>query len=330
VTSGFIHTARYGTRDGRRVEGRHTKTWFTGRRTRRDTVEQGSVTCTGASDGRSGWTAYPASGRIRRVDLRERTRKTYPEEVRFVFDRLFSSREPIGEEEVMGVPCRRYAWHEKPPSAGCVRMPEHDVTSLVHAAASFPVVVKSWTSLGTGSDPVELAPGRPVPDDVFREPDGLSEIVPFRLPPGDFLVEFRYERWSDRYGWRSVTTHVFSRKGETIRYSRWGTKTDGRGKKSKLQPREEVLTPEQASMRLWGSRLATPHWPVVKKVREETLLVLKTDVLVPISDAYGGKTHWVADHPVLGTISLKRTDRQETQDSVLEVTNLVTGEGPSR
>ena len=61
----------------------------------------------------------------------------------------------------------------------------------------------------------------------------------------------------------------------------------------------------------------------MKKVGSEPLLGLTADILVPIAEQYGDSRWWVADHPVFGTVTLKKQEKQETQGSITLVTKLV-------
>ncbi|MHC4198963.1 MAG: hypothetical protein ACYSU0_03165 [Planctomycetota bacterium] len=255
--------------------------------------------------------------------------KTYAEGVRRIFERLFSSRTPDGAETFRGLPCHRYSWHEEAARHGRVGEPEQDVTFWVHADPRLPVILKAKRSAGPESEVVEIRLGGPIPDEIFREPEGLTPVVPFRLPSGGLLIELRRERSSDVHGWRSVARESFSKMGDVVVYSREGVSTDSKGKRSKLPSVRKELTPEKASMEISG-RL-TPDLldlSVMKKVGRESFLNLDADILVAVSEAYGDRTWWIADHPVLGTILLKSIAKYETQESVITITTLVAEDKP--
>lgn len=328
VTSGFIHRIIYGRdENGNRVEGRHKKIWFTEHSTRWETIE-GAIVLGVSVDGPTGWVAYPGAGRIRRHP-QGGVHKAYAEGVRRIFERLFSSRTPDGAETLHGLPCHRYSWHEEAAKHGCVGEPEQDVTFWVHADPRLPVILKAKRSAGPESEVVAITLNTPIADEVFREPDGLTPLIPFRLPSGELLIEIRMERFSDVYGWRSVTKESFSRIGDVVVYSREGISTGRKRKRSKLPSVRKKLTPEKASMEISG-RL-TPDLldlSVMKKVGRESLLNLDADILVTVSEAYGDRTWWIADHPVLGTVVLKRIVKYETQESVTAITTLVAEDKP--
>lgn len=318
TTSGFIHTVDYGIdHNGSEVVGRQRKVWFREGSTRRDTIE-GETVLSIQIVGPSSCVAYPGTGRIQHGPQYV----TYPEEARRVFASLFSSRVPVRTETLLGLPCNVYSWHEEAMKSGCMSSPEHDVKYWVHANSALPIIMRYESSTGSGSGVREVVLGDAVGDDVFSEPEGLAEIIPFRLPAGDFVLEIQMDRSSDAHGWRSVVRESYSRNGGVIRYSHEGTSTHGRGARSKLPSVEKELAPQRASQEV-GGRLGTPSWWVMKKVGSEPLLGLTADILVPIAEQYGDSSWWVADHPVFGTVTLKKQEKQETQGSVTVVTKLV-------
>ncbi|MEW6356413.1 MAG: hypothetical protein AB1696_08815 [Planctomycetota bacterium] len=67
-------------------------------------------------------------------------------------------------------------------------------------------------------------------------------------------------------------------------------------------------------------RIGPPFWSMVEKTGQKTFLNMQADVLESMSKAVPKEKWWVADHPVLGTICVKReTSYGEKRSDVTEV-----------
>lgn len=323
--SGYIITSEYAVKDGIAVgQKRSKRIWFRGSDVRVESLVGDEVTEVSVG-GENSWSASPSAVRIMfENQAREPVDKTplpaYPVIVRRNFARVFGNRAPVGKEEIKGLPCWKFAWHEEEVELGDVKSQAQDVMYWVYADEDFPLVLERQSSTGGKQELVEFSLNKPVGSELFLQPKDWPVARGFQLPKRKFVIEFQEERESAQYGWKLNSSDVFEGDGNKVTRTFRQTTTQ-QEKVSHFTPPVETLTYEQARDAIWN-RVQTPEWFRVKKTAQETLLTLKVDVLENIIDGLVPEKFFVADHPLLGTVCLKRVTKMPTDVSTRSIARL--------
>jgi hypothetical protein len=309
--SGVIILERYQTQNGREVEGsriqekivfRVSDTRWESRRADRpaSVIVQSSLS----------WSASADWDRAR--ESRLAARRSYPDEVRAVFARLFAGREPQ-QTTCNGWKCWKYAWHEEARILGDIGSSAQDVRYWVLADAQFPLVLKYESSLGARMETRELRLNAEVPSSLFEKPSELRPLVPFRLPEGEFHVEVKRERISHRYGWKNLSNETYTGSSASSTYSYSSRHTLDTGVTNTFTVPIETLDEDKTKVAL--GRLFHFDFGAGREVRKEKALGLTASVLVARLGPDETLTSWIVDHPKFGTICVKsvRESRDETE-----------------
>src|SRR5258708_4656061 len=143
-THGIILEVRYGVDQKGRVISNSKRTEriiFSGVNTRRETLD-GSKLVSADITGTANWIAYLDAGRIYDQLNNGIKTKSFPQNVRDTFDKVFSKRERTGTGTVLGLPCWIYRWHEPARMAGDVGSGPQDVAYWVYVNKDFPLVLR--------------------------------------------------------------------------------------------------------------------------------------------------------------------------------------------
>jgi hypothetical protein len=259
------------------------------------------------------WMAYPTAGRID-TNLWQRTPvASYPDQVRESYARLTAQHTRVGEETVNGFAGWKYSWHEPERKSGCMLSPAHDETWVFLANTNFPVVLRRQLDDRTIEELVELKLNCPVPLDIFRPPANLKPIRPAQIPLVPFEIVIRTRRQSQQWGWSTDATDTFTSDGQTVTVRHVQTRVNTGGKPSTFGPKEErrPLTPTAVP----ANPFLPPSWGAARKIGTDVILGLPADI---IECSSLGHKYWVVDHPLAGTISLKRVESSDNQQ-VIEV-----------
>lgn len=324
--SGFIHTQSYGTdKDGNvRGQKRQEKVWFKGHNTRRESY-LGDVLATVNVQGKTNWVAFPAAGRIGDVVERESPDcSPYPQQVKAKFGRAFGKREVSEESSINDLACWKYLWHEDARTIGCMRSSARDVAYWVLANPSFPAILRYESSQGGRRELKELKLDIGAPDEVFQPPNELKAMKRMALPEKRLEVEIHTVRASQKYGWTVRTSEALTGDGRGVKYSCKRTKTLSKGTATTLQPSMSDLTYAEAKGQL-ESLLKNPDWGGVAEVKEEEWAGLEADVLENIIHGLPGWKYWVVDHPVLGTICVRKECLDDNEFNQTKVTRIIIG-----
>ena len=324
-TSGIIVTSEYGTKEGVAVgQKRGKRIWFQGANVRIENLIGDDVTEVTVG-GENSWSASPSAERI----LFENTPRdandkaplsTYPEIVRRNFARIFGKLTPVSKEDIKGLPCWKYQWHEDELDLGDIKSAAQDVTHWVYADEQFPMLLARKSSSGGIQKLMEFRLNENIAPELFVQPKNWPIARDFQLPKRPFLIEFQEERESLQYGWKLHSSDIFEGDGEKITRTFKQATTQNNETKDFMPPLE-ILTYEQARDAIWN-RLQTPEWYGVKKTGEEQIFNLKIDVLEKIIEGLAPEKFFVADHVLLGTICLKQITKMPTDDSTRHVTRL--------
>ena len=324
-SSGYIQTVSFGVnKAGKRVgQKEFRRVWFQGRNTRTETLTGQQLTRISVT-GDSFWVAAPAAGRLTYVSETYRERLSYPEQVRRTFAQAFAKRVVSRKATVKGFPCWKYSWHEKAHFSGHIGSLAYDVTVWVYANKEFPVVLRYETSQGSRTELVDFKLNPPVSAAIFKKPTGLGSVVPFAAPQGKFVIAFETKSISTQYGWKKHEYDVFSGDGKQVTVTHRTVSTSANGEISTFAPPPEILDHKRGAMELWR-RLQTPYWHSVKKIGRERLLSLPADILEKAIDSPPEEKSWVVDHPILGTVSLRRVTRYPGNETTFVVTRIQLG-----
>jgi len=317
--SGFIHRVTYklDEKGVRTAVPQDYKTWFTKSNTRKETCQHGEVTAIYVT-GEHWWNAYPRIKRLERYSPPPWGFRSFREEVSFFAKRL-ANREPVAEEMLTGFPCRKFSWHDPGQTSGCIRIPAHDVTCWAYANDDFPIALRYESTFGLSSEISQMKLDCEVPAELFEAPGDLRLIRPLRIPTRDFTIEITERRSSSEYGWREQTRHQFVGKGKTVHYALDKTTVSSRAEES-VRSSEKELSVEEALAQLAGL-LRSPYWAGVVKAAQASSNGKIVDIYVPDSMRRAlEEKYWVLDHPDLGTITIKRTEK--TQNHVIEVNRI--------
>lgn len=319
-TSGYIATVEYGVnQEGQTVgQKRAKRIWFQGSNVRiENLIGDDLVEVTVGGD--NSWSAAPAVGRML-VENQPRDPKdhtllpTYPETIRRSFARFFNKKPQVGEEDIKGVPSWKYSWHEEALDLGDVKSAAQDVSYWVNANEQFPFVLARQSSTGGRQDLIELRLNVPVAPKLFLPPKDLVTSWPFQLPRGKFLIEFQEKRESAQYGWKLQSSDLFEGNGEKVTRTYRQNTTNKQGKVDNFAPPVETLSYMQAGSAI-ENRLQLPDWMFSKRTGRDTLLNLPTDTIENVIAELPKEKAWVTDHPLLGTICLRRITEMPTDTS---------------
>jgi hypothetical protein len=322
--TGYVCTESYNVgKEGKKSPvPQRSKTWFNETNTRRETYQDDELTAIDV-DGERRWDAYPRIGRLQRFGPSPFGFRSFLAQTTFGAKRL-EGKKPVGEEELLGFKCRKFAWHDPGTKGGCMEIPEHDVTCWAYADEGFPIFLRYESTVGLSSEVSAMTLDCPVPAKLFEEPPGLRPVSPIAVPKGDFAVEITEKRWSDQYGWSEATTHRLTREGGTLRYSSDSTGTSPHGTRS-TRREKQALTEEKALAEL-SRYFRQPYWPGVVREAQATWQGMGADVLVydsfrrTLRDKY-----WVVDHPDFGTITVKHINEYPTQTQITETARITIG-----
>lgn len=326
-TSGYIVTSEFAVNEAGKPVGqkRSKKIWFQGANVRIENLIGDEITEVTVS-GENSWSAAPAAQRILfenqpRLATDKAPLLTYPEIVRRSFARFFGKRTPIGKEKINGLECWKYMWHEDEFIAGDIGLPAQDVTYWVYADEQFPFVVAHQSSLGGKQELVEFRQNEAVNNDFFIQPKNWPVTRGFQLPQRKFVIEFQEDRQSAQYGWKVHSRDLWEGDGQNITRTYTQTTTEKDGRVLPFSPPVETLSYVQASNAI-TNRLQTPEWFTTKQIGSENLLGFPVQVLHNIIEGLVPEKYFVTDHPLLGTICLKRITVMPTDESARGVTRL--------
>jgi hypothetical protein len=247
------------------------------------------------------------------------TRRSYPEEVRAVYERLFAKREPK-QLTWQGWKCWKYEWREPPRIVGDIGSSAEDVSYWVLADPQFPLVLRFESSLGARIETRELRLNTPVPDSLFAKPAELKPLVPFSMPEGSFEVEVRRERVSHRYGWRNVSKETFAGNGASSTRTYSSVHTLDTGVTNRFTAPVEWF--DEAKTKVEFGRLFQFDFGAGSEVRREKILGLNAPVLEATQGPDETLTSWIVDHPALGTICAKSVRKSGNETETMEVTHI--------
>ncbi|MDQ3812663.1 MAG: hypothetical protein M3347_01775 [Armatimonadota bacterium] len=296
-SSGIIHTADT---SGERSE----RILFSGLNTRQETYIGKHLTrviVTGAQS----WVAYPAAGRI---DDYPQDGKPQPYPAQVQQGLAFFERHSRPTKALFkGFPCWKYAWHEPERQVGCVGSSAHDVAYWVYANPQFPATLKYQPSIGAGDELLSLQLNCPIAQHLFERPKGLLPIRSFSLPQAPFSIECQSSRVSTQYGWKENSTETFKWDRRTLTRTYTSTTIHEDGSKTTFRPKAETFDQKKGYWEVWGRMASPDSWFTLRKVGHESLLGLSADVLEDlVLSPNPTEKYWVVNHPVLGTICLRK------------------------
>ena len=325
--SGFIHTAQYGVDKQGKLRGtkRYERVWFQGKQTRTDLFIGDTLTFIQVHGPRC-WIGYPAAGWSQACGKHAED-APYPAEVRRKFDLIFSSRPVRKTTTVNGISCWLYTWHQPAVQAGCIGSCADDVSYWVRADSRFPEVLRFEAGAGGRRDTLAFHLNRPAPEGVFEQPKGWKPILPFRAPEGPYLISWTIERSSNQYGWTSVEHD--SHRSDGTDATRTYTSTTKYPDKvaSTFSPPDERRRAAEVGPELYRA-MQHPTWFVVRKIGEERVLGLPCDILERIPEGVGpdsslpSERHWVTNHPLMGTVTLRRETHSREERNTFSVTRI--------
>ena len=326
--SGFIHTMSYGVDKNDKVRGqrRETRIWFRGSDLRREGFI-GKHLVTLSLRGKHSWYAYPAAGRFAAPMHREATKrpKSYPEDVQETFRKVFGSRTRVEKTDINGLPAWRYAWRQEGKKMGCIRISAMDVSYWVHASPTFPTILRYESSQGGRKELVEMKMDCEVPDDLFSQPGNLKAIKPMELPQKKLYAEVETFRKSYKYGWSVQTSQTLRGDGETVLHSHVSRKVDSNGRRTTFEPEKPDLAHADAKA-LLESWLRLPDWYAAAKERGTTWSGLKADVIANVVSGLPDTKWCVVDHPVLGTVCVRKETSGGHDVSTMRVSRITVGD----
>jgi hypothetical protein len=324
--SGYIATSEYGVNDKGEATGqkRGKRIWFQGANVRIENLIGDDVTDVTVG-GENSWSAAPAAGRILfenqpRAANDNAPLATYPEVIRRNFTRIFAKRERVGQENINNFPCWKYSWHEDEVEIGDIKSAAQDVTYWVYADETFPFIVAHQTSTGGRQDLLEFHLNEAVKPELFAQPKEWPTVHEFQFPARKFVIEFQEDRESAQYGWKVHSSDLFEGDGAKVTRTYKQTTTQN-GKATDFAPPVENLTYAQTGDAIWN-RLHAPEWFTVKKTGREQLLNAPADIVENVVEGLAPEKSWIIDHPMLGTICVKRITQMPTDTSTRGVARL--------
>lgn len=309
--SGFIHTV------SPNVKGPSTasRIWFTPSMIREDFLEGDEIISMAVHGKSSDWCAFPLSGRIEERNPREF--RTYPERIRESYETLLVKMTKTADTNVKGYPAWKYTWHEAARQSGDVGTPASDMAIWIMANSVFPLTLRTESSASGRMEIQSLQMDVAVNPIVFQKPEGLKPVRKFGLPERPFRITIE-ERHKNIYGVDRITTRGFKGDGSNITIT-------AEARDAKATSPDFRAQPEQVNYSKGAGELVRflqlPHWQAVKRVENSNLLGLEAERLVSRIPSVDYEWH-VADHSILGTISLQRVAKYETMSNTISVKSI--------